>query len=66
MSQAQQILDHLRAGNKITPLEALHRFGCLRLGARIYDLRRDGHAIEAENIAVNGKWVARYRMARDW
>ena len=39
MSQSQQILAWMQAGNDITPLEAWQRFGCLRLGARVYDLK---------------------------
>lgn len=66
MSQSQSILEHLQAGNSITPLGALARFGCNRLAARICELRKEGWAIEREMIAVpESKWVARYRMKRD-
>lgn len=62
MTHADQILAHLQAGNTITPLEALDLFGCFRLGARIWDLKRDGHPIVSEQIQLeNGKRVARYR-----
>lgn len=37
-SQTKQILEYLRAGNRITPLEALRIFGTMRLGARIWDI----------------------------
>ncbi|WP_194162992.1 septal ring lytic transglycosylase RlpA family protein, partial [Moraxella catarrhalis] len=37
--QNQQILDYLMAGNTITPLEALERFGCFSLAARVYELK---------------------------
>ena len=42
MSQTQnlQILSYLKKGKPITPLEALEKFGCWRLSARIYDLRK--------------------------
>lgn len=65
MSQDQQILDYMLDGNKITPLEALHRFGCMRLGARIYDLQRKYPAlkIKSEIIEVeSGKHVAQYSI----
>lgn len=39
MTQKDLILKHLLRGMSLTPLEALSRFGCFRLGARIYDLR---------------------------
>jgi len=55
MTQAEAILAHLKAGNTITPIEALDKFGCFRLAARIIELRRDGYNIVTEgdkNYAV--------------
>lgn len=65
-SQCKLILAHLLAGHTLTPLEALRLFGCLRLGGRIFDLRKLGHAIEMEwewSPDRKKKW-ARYSMAR--
>lgn len=63
-SQAALILGYLEAGNTITPLEALEKFGCFRLASRINDLKNEGHAIDGEMIELdNGKRVKRYRMA---
>lgn len=45
MSQREQILKHLNEKGSITPLDALRYYGCLRLSARIYELRKDGHDI---------------------
>lgn len=64
MTQAQSILRHLKAGRSITPLEALRRFGCFRLGARVYDLRRSGHRIERSLVDDGERRYARYRLAR--
>ena len=62
-SQCGKILDHLRAGKTITPLEALELCGSLRLGARIFDLKADGHPIEKELIEVSpGVRVAQYSL----
>lgn len=44
-TQKEKILTALQNGDKISPLDALHRFGCLRLGARIFELRQSGHNI---------------------
>ena len=44
-SQEESILRHLREGNSITPLDALEKFGCFRLSARIKHLRDKGHDI---------------------
>ena len=55
MSQTQneQILDYLKSGKSITPLEALEKFGCFRLSARIFNLREDGYNIITKNISVS-------------
>jgi len=63
MTQTTQILDALKRGEKLTPMDALTRFGCFRLGARIYDLKREGHTIVTERITTpNGAKVARYSL----
>lgn len=62
MSQNKRILESLQNGDKLTPLDALERFGCFRLGARVYDLRKQGHDIKSETVArknSNGE-VKRY------
>ena len=62
MSQEDQIREWLEAGNAITPLGALRMFGCMRLSARIYDLRRTGMEISATTVkSSNGKHYASYK-----
>lgn len=63
-SQNEQILQHLKRGRKITPLDALNKFGCLRLAARISDLRGQGHVISTENLTKDGKTFASYKMVK--
>lgn len=46
-TQNDMILRHLRTFGSISPREALDLYGCMRLGARIYDLKRQGFAIRA-------------------
>ena len=64
ISQTDEILNYLQAGNVLTPLEALRKFNCLRLGARIYDLRQQGYVINSFMITDDqtGKRYARYRL----
>lgn len=63
-SQAKRILEYLKAGNGITPMDALDLFGCFRLGARIADIKRMGYDIVTERVKVEGgKYVARYHLA---
>ena len=45
MTQTQRILKHLETVGSITPREALDLFSCMRLGARIWELRRAGYLI---------------------
>jgi hypothetical protein len=59
-SQNKQILSYLQKGGKITPLQALNKFGCFRLASRISDLCKDGHVIDRKMVVRNGKRVAQY------
>lgn len=61
-SQTIQIKEHLLSGKSITPMDALNLFGCFRLGARIFDLKRDGLNIKTEMVERNGKRFAEYRL----
>ena len=49
MSQASRILSHLKR-RPITPLQALDLYGCMRLAARVADLRERGHKIITEPL----------------
>ena len=62
-SQEALILAHLATGAELSPLEALQRFGCLRLGARIYALRQDGVDIVSRTVREGRKAWAAYRLA---
>lgn len=44
-TQLEQILEHLKQGKSITPIEALELYGCFRLSAVIKRLRNAGHDI---------------------
>ena len=63
-AQAKMIAEHLKAGNMITALEAFQKFGCLRLAARIADLRSEGLKIITSYIDHNGKRYACYKLKR--
>lgn len=63
MTQTDRIRRHLERGKSITPLEALNRYRCLRLAARVNELREDGMAIITERVTHNGKTYASYRVA---
>lgn len=62
MSQNTEILAHLRRGHALTPLQALQRFGCFRLAARIYDLEQRGHRIARKTVRSGRKLVTAYYL----
>lgn len=62
MTQAEQIKAHILKHNSITPLEALQEYGCMRLAARIRDLRKDGFSVQTVTVERNGKHFAKYVM----
>ena len=62
ISQTQQIRRHLESGRPITPIEALNRYGCLRLGARIHNLKSEGMPIHSRIVNRNGKHFSEYSL----
>jgi hypothetical protein len=62
-SQDKMILESLQAGNMLTPLDALKLFGCFRLSARIYSLKKAGHPIRTIILpTLEGKRIALYYL----
>jgi hypothetical protein len=61
MSQRAQILAALKRGEALSPMDALLRYKCFRLAARICDLRNEGYQVVTE-IHVEPKRFARYRL----
>lgn len=61
------MLGYLKRRGSITPLQAQRDLGIQRLGARVYDLRREGVEIEAELVRRRTRYgearVARYSLA---
>lgn len=63
MSQIEAIKKHLQQGKPITPLQALQEYGCLRLAARISDLRDQGMKIKTQIVELNDKRFAKYTLS---
>lgn len=66
-SQNARIYAHLMEGKKITSLEALRLFGCMRLASRISDIRRDHPEvnIQVERVeTATKKKVAQYYISQ--
>jgi len=62
-SQNALIRAHLESGQTISPILALHLFGCARLAARIYDLRNQGLEILTTK-PKKGKRYAIYELLK--
>lgn len=56
MTQKDRVLKYMQDFGKITPLDAIREFGCLRLSARIFDLKRDGHNIITETETSKNRY----------
>ena len=65
MTQNVQILRYLETGKTLTPIDALTLFGSFRLGARIFELRQQGHEIKKVLLRKNNKNFACYFMPTD-
>ena len=62
-TQNAQIFAYLKAGNRLTSLVALNKFGCFRLASRISDLRRlhPEENIKVDRVkTIQNKTVAEY------
>ena len=44
-NQCAKILKYLLENGSITPVDAMTEFGCMRLAARVADLKKDGYPI---------------------
>ena len=71
MTQNDMILDYLKTHSEgITPKEANERFGCMRLSARISDLRELGYNISTESETRKNRFghyttYARYKLCQE-
>jgi len=63
-SQNAKILDHLMSGRTLNQLEALELFGCMRLPARITELKQQGWNIDCKMVKniFTGKIYGQYTL----
>ena len=61
-TQTELILAALLKGESLSQLEALQRFGCMRLGARILEIKKRGYDVEARAVSNGEKHFVRYRL----
>ena len=63
-TQIDMILCHMRTFGSISPREAADLYGCMRLGARIYDLKRLGFDIRTAFEAGRNRFGDKVHYAR--
>ena len=62
ITQTDAIRNHMIVNGSITALEAFNNYGCMRLAARVNDLRKLGYIIETQTEKKRGKRWARYHL----
>jgi hypothetical protein len=61
VTQKNEIKFHLKMGFRITAVDALDKFGCFRLAARIKEIKDEGMEVEKVMVkTINGTHVAQY------
>ena len=64
MKQTQRILQYMQEYGGITPAEAYTMLGCMRLAARISDLRHMGVKIQSKNASSVNQYGEVVHFAR--
>jgi len=64
MTQMEMILKILQEDGSINPMEALKECSCMRLAARIGDLRRLGYEIRTDTETSTNRFGKRVSFAR--
>ena len=62
MTQKEEILNHLKEHGSITDLVAYRKYAIRRLGARIWDLRHDGHKITSQDTVKKNRFGKKTRF----
>ena len=63
MTQCERVLQYMQDFGAINPMQAIGDLGCYRLGARIWDLRREGHNITRRMVAGKNRYGERVSYA---
>ena len=62
-SHCRLVLQHMKTYGSINPDEAKEQYGCMRLAARIKDLRNKGVDIETEMVTGKNRYGGNTRYA---
>lgn len=56
MTQKQAVLDHLLSGKELSSIEAISLYGATRLGAIIFNLKKEGYIINSRREKVKNRF----------
>lgn len=67
MTQCERVLKYMHDFGSINPQQAMADLGVYRLGARIYDLKKEGHHISRRMVSAKNRYgeavsFAEYRL----
>lgn len=67
-TQAERVLAYIEKFGSITQYEAFQDLGVMRLASRISELKKNGHPIKSEVVAVKNRfgedcYIKRYSLA---
>ena len=63
LNQYDMVLAYLRKFGAITPIDAYREFAVMRLGAIIYELRKDGYNIQTEYTTSKNRFGSKVTYA---
>jgi len=64
--QADRIVEYMKEHGGITSLDAARDLGCMRLGARIFEIKERGIEVKSEFINVENRFGEICRVKRYW
>ena len=64
--QADRIIAYMKEHGGITSLDATRDLGCMRLGARIFEIKERGIEVKSEFINVENRFGEICRVKRYW
>lgn len=62
--QTRRVFDFIQRHGSITPRQAEDELGCMRLAARIAEIKEEGYAVKTEIVTAKNRHGEKIRYAR--
>lgn len=62
--QTRRVFDYMKLHGSITPKQAEEDLGCMRLAARIAEIKEEGYPVKAEIVTAKNRHGDKIRFAR--